>query len=455
MSSSIRDFDFDFEFNDTMLIIGALLAIYVLYLVAGSILGYSLRGQLNSLARLTFLIGVYGMLALALNLHWGYTGLFNIGIAGFMAVGLYTMAMISKPPASASAGAATVSGLGLPLWVGIIGGMLAAAILGLLVALPALRLRADYLAIVTIATSEIIRFIVTSDQFAKFTLFGKHLGTGGARGLLLNYSDPLNPLFNSGPYKALEHALDPLVGGSSGPVLNSLTYAIILLVFVTAFYWLLKRTGESPFGRVLKAIREDEEVANSLGKNTDRFKIKSFMLGCALMGLAGILWQLRQGAITPTSFKPQVTFFVWLALIIGGAGSNTGSVLGAAMFAGLLYQGPLYLKNIIRQGINIHIPVFGQLVFNPPSSAPNSFAGALGPIFSGHFSPMVAYAIGNINALQLVLMGAVLIWIMHHRPEGVLGHRKEEAASIPLSRPGGGSSGGPQPDAATDGGEQQ
>jgi branched-chain amino acid transport system permease protein len=450
MSSSVRDI----ELNDTMLILGVLLAIYVLYLAAGSVLGYSLRGQLNSLARLTFLIGVYGMLALALNLHWGYTGLFNIGIAGFMAVGLYTMAIVSKPAASATAGAATVSGLGLPLWVGIIAGMLAAAILGLLVALPALRLRADYLAIVTIATSEIVRFTVTSDKFQEFTLFGRKLGTGGGRGLLLNFNDPLQPLFESGPYGALEGALDPMFGGSIGPVLDSLTYAIILMGFVTAFYWLLKRTGESPFGRVLKAIREDEEVANALGKNTDVFKIKSFMLGCALMGLAGILWQMRQGAITPTSFKPQVTFFVWLALIIGGAGSNTGSVLGAAVFAGLLYQGPLYLKNIIRQGIDLSVPVFGHIVFQPPSSAPNTFAAALAPIFSGKFAPMVAYIIGNINALQLVIMGAVLIWIMQHRPEGVLGHRKEEAASIPLTRPGGGSS-EPKPTPAADGGEER
>ncbi|WP_227354070.1 branched-chain amino acid ABC transporter permease [Haladaptatus salinisoli] len=435
MSAKMRDF----EVNDTVLILAALVGIYALYLIAGSALGYSFRGQLNSLARLTFLIGVYGMLALALNLHWGYTGLFNIGIAGFMAVGLYTMAIVSKPAASASAGAATVSGLGLPLWVGVIAGMLAAALLGLLVALPALRLRADYLAIVTIAMSEIVRFTVMSNKFQEVNVFGKNLGTGGGRGLLLNYEDPLQPVFDSAPYGALEDALNPLVGGSIGPVLDSITYAVVLLGFVAAFYWLLKRTGESPFGRVLKAIREDEQMANSLGKDTDRFKIKSFMLGCALMGLAGILWQLRQGAITPTSFRPQVTFFVWLALIIGGAGSNTGSVLGAAVFAGLLFQGPLYLKNIIRQVYDV-------------SGAPNTFADAIGPLFAGQIQPFVAYAINNINALQLVTMGVVLIWIMQHRPEGVLGHRKEEAASIALSRPRGRES---APRAAADGGERE
>ncbi|RBI63837.1 branched-chain amino acid ABC transporter permease [halophilic archaeon] len=418
---SARDI-FDADVNDAVLIVGALVGVYAVYLLAGTVLGYSLRGQVNSIARLTFLIGVYGMLALALNLHWGYTGLFNIGIAGFMAVGLYTMAMVSKPPAGATAGAATVSGLGLPLWVGVLAGMTAAALLGLLVALPALRLRADYLAIVTIATSEIVRFIFLSSEFQTFTLLGQKLGTGGGRGLLLNYPDPMTPIFESAPYGAVVSTLNPLLGGSILPVVNSLSYAIVLLGFVVAFYWLLKRTGESPFGRVLKAIREDEEVANALGKNTDRFKIKSFMLGCALMGLGGILWQLRQGAITPTSFRPQVTFFIWLALIVGGAGSNTGSVLGAIIFSAFLLQGPLYLKNIVRG-------VYGV------TGGPNTFAGAVGPLVDGNVEPFLAYVIGNINALQLVVMGAVLVWLMQHRPQGMLGHRKEEAATIPLTRP--------------------
>jgi branched-chain amino acid transport system permease protein len=177
--------------NDTVKILVVLAILYGLYLGLGSMLGYSFRGQLNSLARLTFLIAIYALLALALNLHWGYTGLFNIGIAGFIAVALYTMAMVSKPVAT-DTGAATVSGLGLPIWVGILAGMAAAALLGLLVALPALRLRADYLAIVTIAMSEIVRFFYMSGSFQQFTLLGRDLGTGGGRGLNLNYDDPIN-----------------------------------------------------------------------------------------------------------------------------------------------------------------------------------------------------------------------------------------------------------------------
>jgi len=188
--------------NDTVKILAALAIVYLLYLGVGSLLGYSLRGQLNSIARLTFLIAVYALLALALNLQWGYTGLFNIGVAGFLAVGIYTMAMVSKAPVSGGANASAIGGLGMPLWVGILAGTVAAALLGLLVALPALRLRADYLAIVTIAMSEIVRFTYLSGVFQsttvdpvtisvgsfEVTLFsrllggGRLVGTGGGRG---------------------------------------------------------------------------------------------------------------------------------------------------------------------------------------------------------------------------------------------------------------------------------
>lgn len=407
--------------NDSVKILLALFALYALYLLMGQILGYSLRGQLNSLARLTFLIAVYAMLTLALNLHWGYTGLFNIGIAGFMAVGLYTMAMVSKPVAE-GAGAAQISGLGLPLIVGIFAGVAASALLGLVVALPALRLRADYLAIVTIAMSEIVRFIYLSGQFQSFELFGRTLGTGGGRGVILNYADPMELIYQTGPYQAIVTAVSGYTEGNIEPVLDGLVYALILLVFVAGFYWLLKRTGESPFGRVLKAIREDEMVAKALGKNTNQFKIKSFMLGCGLMGLAGILWQFRQGAVTPNSFRPQITFFVWLALIIGGAGSNTGSVLGAALFAGILFEGPRFFKNIVTEVFEV-------------GSTPSTFVDAIVPIAHFDFGPFFTYLLGNIEPLQLVFMGLVLIILMQRRPEGMMGHRKEEAATISLTRP--------------------
>ncbi|WP_311171741.1 branched-chain amino acid ABC transporter permease [Halobellus ordinarius] len=410
--------------GDAGLIVAVLLVIYAVYVLVGVGLGYSLRGQLNTIGVLTFYIGVFAMLALALNLHWGYTGLFNIGIVGFMAVGIYVMALVSKPLYEAG-GAAQVGGLGLPLIVGIVAGMGAAALLGLVVALPALRLRADYLAIVTIAMSEIVRFSFLSGELQQFQLFGERVGFGGGSGLILDFMDPLEAFFRFfglwDAYLGLVTAFEAIVPSNPKPVVDGLVYGLVLLLFVAGYFWLLKRTGESPFGRVLKAIREDEDVANSLGKNTNRFKIKAFMLGCALMGLAGILWLMTSGAVTPNFFRPRITFFVWIALIIGGAGSNTGSVLGGAVFAALLYQGPRYLKNLIDTVL-------------PNADAPSGFGPAIAPLISNlDPAPFFFYTIDSIRQLQLVFMGLVLIWLMHNRPQGMLGHRKETAAGIPLT----------------------
>jgi branched-chain amino acid transport system permease protein len=316
--------------------------------------------------------------------------------------------------------------------------MLAAAILGFIVALPALRLRADYLAIVTIAMSEIVRFSFLSDAFASFQLAGQRVGFGGGSGIILDYQDPLIAFFEAtgtiGLYRGLVEAFAAVIPNNPSPVVNGLVYSAVLLVFVTSYYWLLKRTGESPFGRVLKAIREDEDVAQALGKNTNQFKIKSFMLGCALMGLGGILWLMGQGAVTPNFFRPRITFFVWIALILGGAGSNTGSVVGGAIFAAVLYQGPRYFQSLVATVVDT-------------SAAPSGFGPAVAPLLAS-FDPMpfLLYTIDSVRQLQLVIMGLVLIWLMHNRPEGMLGHREETAASIPLTRPAPGAP-------AADGGE--
>ncbi|MBB6647178.1 branched-chain amino acid ABC transporter permease [Halobellus ruber] len=410
--------------GDAGLIVAVLLVTYAAYVLAGVGLGFTLRGQLNTIATLTFFIGVFAMLSLALNLHWGYTGLFNIGIVGFMAVGIYVMGLVSKPLYEAG-GAAQVGGLGLPIVVGMIAGTVAAALLGLVVALPALRLRADYLAIVTIAMSEIVRFSFLSGEFQQFRLFGRRVGFGGGGGLILDYTDPLEVFLSFvglwDAYLGFVDAFKLFIPNNPKPIIDGLVYGVVLLTFVAAYYWLLKRTGESPFGRVLKAIREDEDVANSLGKNTNRFKIKAFMLGCGLMGLAGVLWFMRSGAVTPNTFRPRITFFVWIALIIGGAGSNTGSILGGAVFAALLYQGPRTLKNLIEAVL-------------PNATAPSGFGPAVAPLIAKlDPAPLLLYTLDSIRQLQLVFMGLVLIWLMHNRPEGMLGHRKETAAGIPLT----------------------
>jgi len=425
--------------RDVVKVLSLLVVIYAVYIGVGAAIGYSLRGQLNSLATLTFYIGVFGVMALALNLHWGYTGLFNIGVVGFMAIGIYTMAVVSKPAADT---ASQVGGLGAPIWVGMLAGVLVAALFGLVIALPALRLRADYLAIVTIAMSEIVRFALLSRTFQTFDVGDRTIGLGGGSGLILPFN-PLESFLSATGLVAvrdgLATAVTPLIGGNADAVVNSLLYGVVVLGFVVVYYVVLQRLGRSPFGRVLKAIREDEDAATALGKDTNAAKTKAFMFGCGLMGLGGVLWYMQSGAITPNTFRPRLTFFIWIALIIGGAGSNTGSVMGGAVFAGLLFQGPRYLQNLVETFADV--------------DAPPNFGAAVAPVVDSlAFGPLAFYVVDTVRQLQLVFMGLVLIWLMHNRPEGMLGHRKEEAASVPLSRrAGGGPAAGP---AATDGGHE-
>ncbi len=407
--------------RDPVKVLALLAVIYAVYIALGLAIGFEIRGQINSIATLTFYIGVFGIMALALNLHWGYTGLFNIGIVGFMAIGIYTMAVVSKPAAET---ASQVGGLGAPLWVGMLAGMVAAAVLGLLVALPALRLRADYLAIVTIAFSEIVRFTLLSRTFQEFRIGDRTIGLGGGSGLLLPFN-PLQSFLDVTRLNVLQDALvglaEPIIGGNADAVINSFLYGVLLLVIVAIYYVVLTRIGRSPFGRVLKAIREDEDATKALGKDTNVVKTKAFMLGCALMGLGGVLWYMQSGAITPNTFRPRLTFFIWIALIIGGAGSNTGSVMGGAVFAAALFQGPRYLQNLVESAVEV--------------DAPSNFAGAVAPIFDSlSVNPFLFYVIDNVRQLQLVFMGLVLIWLMHNRPSGMLGHRKEAAASVSLTR---------------------
>jgi len=413
--------------QDAVKLTALVAGLFALYLIGGTLLEYGVRQQVNSIAQLLFYIAVFAMLALALNLHWGYTGLFNIGVIGFMAIGIYTTAILSKGAMVTEPAAGSTGGFGLPLWLGIIGGVIAAAVFGGLVALPALRLRADYFAIVTIGLSEIVRFTLLESSFQSIAIAGYYTGLGGGSGLILDFdpTDQFLAFFGlSETYVAATESIGTRLGLGSNPapVLDGLLYGLLLLVFLIGFYMTLQRIGNSPFGRVLKAIREDEEATRSLGKDTSGFKVKAFMIGCGLMGLAGILFYAEQGAITPDAFRPRITFFVWIALIIGGAGSNTGSVVGGAVFAAFLFRGPLFVKNIVQETIEADaVDTFGQAV------AP--IVGSANPV------PFFVYTIDNMQQLQLAIMGVVLIYLMHNRPEGILGHRKEAASPIGLERP--------------------
>ena len=417
-SSSVRDRLAPILEKDAAIILLTLFPIYVVFAAVGTILGYPIGGMVNLIQRVTFLTAVYALVVLALNLQWGLAGLFNIGIAGFMAVGAYAMAILTAPPG------ASPGGFGLPLAVGIAGGLVVAAVLGLITALPALRLRADYLAITTVAISEIVRLGLNSQAAVPYT--------GGASGMS-DYTQPTvitDGLFLRNPNQV---GSEPTALGEtvftffentfniySSATILGIAYVVFLIFVVVLVYLLIARLVKSPFGRVLKGIREDEEATQSLGKDTRLFKIKTFMVGCALMGLAGMLWMGSEPPVNPARFRPVLTFYIFIALIIGGAGSNTGSVIGGAVFANVLFFLPTLLENVVNTLFSLQ-------------ASPNNSVEAFGPLLSGQVEPLLGYIIGNIPPLRFVLIGVLLILLIQRRPDGILGHRTETASSVSLT----------------------
>ncbi len=402
---------------DLLLIVGVVLATYGAFAVLGLLGGVGINSIVGFFRTVTFFAAVYALVVLALNLHWGYTGLFNIGVAGFMAVGVYTMAFITASPDGSPAG------LGLPIPIGIIGGMIAAGLVGLVAALPALRVRADYFAIVTLGLSEIIRLALLSGSLRSVEVGDRVYGTGGGSGIQYPPVDTIIPWLLERPVIGELGEILFEVGGAVGiqeSVITGGLYTIVLIVFVGLFYLFLSRIANSPYGRVLKAIREDELAAKSLGKDTDRAKIVAFVVGCSLMGLAGMLWMGSRSFVSPDSFMPIITFYIFVALIVGGAGSNTGSVIGGFAFAAFLWEGPRFVRSILNANLNLR--------------SPPTIYDAFVELASGDLTPLVGYLVGSLDELRFVLVGVVLILLMLWRPDGLLGHRKEIAAATDLSR---------------------
>jgi branched-chain amino acid transport system permease protein len=258
-------------------------------------------GLFSYVVSLAIMGGIYAVFTLGLNVQWGYTGLFNIGIAGFFAVGAYTSALITTPmPEGVYATyVQQLVGLNLPFPFGLLGAAAVSAILALIVGIPTLRLREDYLAIATIGIAETIRLIFNNERWL----------ANGSRGL-------------TGLPQPLRFVVEPQH--------YNYVYLGIVLLTVVVVYWAVERGIRSPWGRVLRAIREDEMAAAMHGKNIYAFKLQALVLGAAIMGLGGALYAHYVRAISPDAFTPLFgTFLVWVMLMLGGSGNNKGAILGA------------------------------------------------------------------------------------------------------------------------------
>ena len=319
------------------------------------------EGASRILLNLLTFAGIYGLSAIGLNVHFGWTGLLNFGHASFMGVGAY-VTLLSMPHAAGREG--EITSAGLPFIVALIIGILSAALFGLLLGLPAIRLRGDYLAIVTIAAAEIFRLLVRDLESV----------TGGVYGII-NFSSSLQ-----------QYRLGFIDNFASSNDLNPsqiwiafLSWSSIILVLL-----LLRRLTNSPWGRALRAVREDEDAVRALGKNAVWLKLQSFMLGAGIAGLSGVLLAFNYGTIQVSTFVPILTFYVWAIMILGGVGSLTGPIFGSIIFWVIISE---------TTGI-------AQLIFE----------NANGQQIAGE---------------RFVLVGLLIMLLMIFRPSGLMGKKEE------------------------------
>lgn len=368
-------------------VFGGTIIVWISLLFLSNSVGVEPSRMVSYLVNFVIIAGLYALLTLGLNVQWGYTGLFNIGVAGFFGVGAYVSTILVQNPKNLE----VVPGLAgffatyynLPFSVGLLGAMAVSGFLALIVGFATLRLRTDYLAIATIGISEILRIMVTNER----TL------TEGTRGIP-NIPQPL--------YDCLVHQTVPklpcnLLGFEIPQFVNpahyNWFYIVIVIGLLALSFLALERISRSPWGRVLRAVREDEDAASSLGKNVFSFKLQALIVGAVIMGAAGSLWAHFVRFVDPQIFDPvQGTFLVWVMLIVGGTGNNRGAILGAFIMWGV-WSATNFLNDVLPP------------ILETPVGKINVAAQLFGPI-------------------RIIAIAVVLELILLFRPRGLLGEEK-------------------------------
>ena len=325
-----------------------------------SLLAVSLEAvtNINFWISVGVIAGTYAVVALGLQINTGFTGIVNFGQAAFMAIGAYTMAIL-------------VLKAGFSFWLSLPCAVAAAMLFGVIIGLPSLRLRADYFAIVTIAMAEVVRLFAQNARGL----------TGGNEGLFCNIDDPSNCYTNA--WRDVSDSINNFVSNFWSDPDSLFPLLIVIWVTVGISVFLLRRLQRTPWGRVLRAIREDEDAAQALGKNTLVYKLQSLAISACLGAIAGFFLALNLATIHPLDYEPLVTFFAYSVLILGGLGSYRGVAVGAVLFWFVL-EGTRF--------IDLPDPPFTET---------------------------------RIAAVRLAITGLLLIGLMAFRPQGLFGKREE------------------------------
>ncbi len=294
------------------------------------------------------LAGTYTIFALGLQINVGFTGIVNFGQAGFMAIGAYSMGIL-------------VVKAGWSFWLALPAATAIAMAAGLLIGLPSLRLRADYFAIVTIAFAEIVRYVAQNAREL----------TGGNQGLF-GFDNEW-----AGVSETIEGWLEALGWSDPESLFPLLLVVWTAVLLATALLWRLQRT---PWGRVLRAVREDEDAARALGKRTLAYKLQSLAIAATLGAIAGWFLALNLNFLNPVEFEPLITFLGYAVLVLGGLASYWGIAVGSVI-----------LWTILEGTRFIDLPISAE----------------------------------KEAAVRFMIVGLLLILLMAFRPQGIFGKREE------------------------------
>jgi len=337
-------------------------------------------GSLSYIVTFLLMGSVYAVITLGLNVQWGYTGLFNIGVAAFFAIGAFTSALFTtlEPTGAMAAFTQQAFGLGAPFWVGLLAAGLVAGLLALVVGSPTLRLRGDYLAIATIGISELVRLVFQNERWLAN-------GPQPLRGL----PQPLSCLTSSNGCSYLPDFINTFFAPLS-PRDYPYVYVAIVALVLFLVYMGLERAIRSPWGRVLRAVREDEDSAAMSGKNVAAFRMQAFVVGAVIMGIGGSLYAHYVVAIDYGHFDPLYgTFLIWVMLMLGGSGNNRGAVLGA-LLVWAIWTGASFLVDAMR-------PTLASISPDLPQRGPY---------------------------IRFFLIALLMLFIVLYRPRGVLPEEK-------------------------------
>lgn len=356
-----------------------------LALAAGLLGGVALMallppGVMAYLVSFAVMAGIYAVLTLGLNVQWGYTGLFNIGVAAFFSIGAFTSALFTTamPEGLLALYSQQAFGLEMPFLVGVLAAGIVSGIVAFLIGIPTLKLREDYLAIATIGIAELVRLIFQNERWLAN-------GPQPLRGI----PRPLYCLVETPPCTWLPAPLQTLFS-TLHPRDYAYIYLVIVALFVVLVYLAIERAIRSPWGRVLRAIREDEDSAAMSGKNVAAFKMQAFVVGAVIMGFGGALYAHYMVSIDYGHFIPLYgTFLIWVMLMLGGSGNSAGAILGAFVIWGV-WSGTAFLADAMR-------PLLAAISPDLPGRAPY---------------------------LRFMLIAILLELILLYRPQGLLGEEK-------------------------------